>query len=63
MSEGMAIRIERFTWDSSKCRGNKPLISYQLYLLIPYGCDLTFPGTKLYKLWKGRESKHFWPIV
>ncbi len=31
MSEGVTIRIEIFT---SNCRGNVPLISYQLHLLI-----------------------------
>ncbi len=34
VSEGVAIRIVIFTWDSNNCRGNVLLISYQFYLLI-----------------------------
>ncbi len=34
VSEGVAIRIGIFTWDSSNCRGNVSLISHQLHLLI-----------------------------
>ncbi len=40
VSEDMTIKIERFTWDLSNCRGNVSLISHQLYLLNPSGCDL-----------------------
>ncbi len=39
VSEGVIIKIGRFTWDLSNCRGNVPLISHQLYLLIPSGGD------------------------
>ncbi len=38
MSEGVAISIGRFTWDSSNCRGNVSLIPHQLHLLISNGC-------------------------
>ncbi len=37
MSEGVAISIGRFTWDSSNCRGNMLLILHQPHLLIPSG--------------------------
>ena len=37
VSKSVAISTERLTWDSSNCKGNMSLISYQLYLLIPSG--------------------------
>ncbi len=36
VSESVAIRIRIFTWDSSNCRDNVPLIPHQLHLLNLY---------------------------
>ncbi len=69
VSEGIALRIKRFTWNSSNYRGSMPLIPHQLHLLILSGRDFylnrlyIFPGTRPREFRIGQEIEHFWLIA